>query len=107
MGEAFTAKDFRTWAGTVLATAFLARLEPFESDAEAKRNVDGAVRYVSSRLGNTPAVCRRSYIHPRVIGLYLDGKLEGSEVAKVPEGLRPEEALVLSLLRRRRSKATQ
>jgi DNA topoisomerase IB len=63
----FTAKDFRTWAGSVLAREILRELATFESEAEAKRNVVQAIKQVSARLGNTPAVCRRCYVHPIVI----------------------------------------
>jgi DNA topoisomerase-1 len=72
-GEAFTSKDFRTWAGTVLAIGALRAAEPPASLAQANRNVARAVEYVSSRLGNTKAVCRKCYIHPGVMERYLDG----------------------------------
>ena len=75
-GAEVTAKDFRTWAGTVLAVRALKRLEGFESDAEAKKKVVQAVERVARRLGNTRAVARRSYVHPAVIDSYLDGSLE-------------------------------
>jgi DNA topoisomerase-1 len=74
-GEAFTAKDFRTWAGTVLAARALCRAGSFDSEAEARRRVAEAVTEVSSRLGNTPAVCRRCYVHPGVIEAFLAGEL--------------------------------
>lgn len=72
-GEAFSSKDFRTWAGTVLAIAALRAAERPVSLAHANRNVVRAVEYVSSRLGNTKAVCRKCYIHPGVVERYLDG----------------------------------
>jgi DNA topoisomerase-1 len=72
-GADFTAKDFRTWAGTVLAAEALAAQARFKSAAEAKRNVVAAIASVACRLGNTKAVCRKSYIHPAVIDAYLDG----------------------------------
>jgi len=72
-GEDYTAKDFRTWAGTVLAAAVLRGLEGFESESEAKRNVIAAIDRVARRLGNTRAVARRSYVHPAVVDAYLDG----------------------------------
>jgi DNA topoisomerase-1 len=75
-GAEITAKDFRTWAGTVLAVRALKQLEGFESEAEAKRNVIQAVERVARRLGNTRAVARSSYVHPAVIDSYLDGSLE-------------------------------
>src|SRR3954463_15239419 len=73
-GHEFTAKDFRTWAGTVLAAQALARLARFKSQTEAKRNVAQAVGWVASRLGNTKAVCRKAYIHPAILAAYMDGK---------------------------------
>ncbi len=68
-GEDYTAKDFRTWAGTVLAAGELARNWPYESDADAKRHITATVQVVSQRLGNTPAVCRKCYIHGDYRGL--------------------------------------
>ena len=87
-GEDYTAKDFRTWAGTVLAAAALRGLKGFESETEAKRNVVQAIDRVAKRLGNTRAVARRSYVHPAVVDAYLDGTLGERDV--------------LSLLRKRR-----
>jgi DNA topoisomerase I len=111
-GEEFTAKDFRTWAGTVLAAMALSELEAFDSEAEAKRNVVQAVEAVARRLGNTRAVCRRCYVHPEVVDAYLDGgmvdvmkrraevELRGA-LSKLP----PEEAAVLALLQQRLARA--
>ncbi len=73
-GEGFSAKDFRTWAGTVLAAAALAGEPKPASQAAAKRTINAAVKQVSEALGNTPAVCRRSYIDPRVFDRYRDGE---------------------------------
>ena len=106
IGEDFTAKDFRTWAGTVLAALALAEVERFESQAQAKRHVVRAVERVAQSLGNTPAICRKSYIHPAVIETYLEGDgalgslLDGRAPESVHE-LRPEESSVLTLLRGR------
>jgi DNA topoisomerase-1 len=72
-GQDFTAKDFRTWAGTVLAAQALAAAEAFESQREAKRNVVRAIESVAKRLGNTKAVCRKCYIHPAILDAYMDG----------------------------------
>ena len=72
-GEDFTAKDFRTWAGTVLASRHLSMASGFQSVAEAKRNIVRAVDAVARQLGNTKAVCRKSYIHPAIFDAYLDG----------------------------------
>lgn len=74
-GADYTAKDFRTWAGTMLAAASLRALQGFESEAEARRNVIHAIDRVARRLGNTRAVARRSYVHPAVLDSYLDGRL--------------------------------
>ena len=72
-GQDFTAKDFRTWSGTVLAAWALREFEAVDSEAAARRNVVRAVEEVAEWLGNTPAVSRRSYVHPAVIDAYLDG----------------------------------
>ena len=71
----FTAKDFRTWAGTVMAAMALREFKKFDTKAEAKKNVVAAIESVAKRLGNTPAVCRKCYIHPHVFDSYLDGRL--------------------------------
>lgn len=68
----YSAKDFRTWGGTLRAATILAEIGPAKSPAEAKRNVALAMRLVSAELGNTPTICRKSYIHPMVIARYLD-----------------------------------
>jgi DNA topoisomerase-1 len=68
----FSAKDFRTWGGTLRAATVLAELGPAQSPTEAKRNVMTAMRLVASELGNTPAICRASYVHPIVVARYLD-----------------------------------
>ena len=73
IGEGFSAKDFRTWSGTVLAAAALAGEPKPKSEAAAKRTIVAAVESVAAALGNTPAVCRRSYIDPRVFDRYRDG----------------------------------
>lgn len=109
-GEAgpFTAKDFRTWAGTVLAAQALAGFEAVDSEAGAKRNVVSAIESVAAKLGNTRAVCRKCYIHPAVLDAYLDGETVESirqradeEIAGSLGELAPEEAAVLLLLRSR------
>jgi DNA topoisomerase I len=107
-GADFTAKDFRTWAGTVLAARALDEVRVFTSAREAKRNIVRAVEQVAARLGNTPAICRRSYVHPEVLQAYLDGVTIGALKART-EGvlgngdgaLHPEEGVVLGLLQRR------
>jgi DNA topoisomerase-1 len=76
-GDEYTAKDFRTWAGTVKAAERLTALPPPASKTAGERTVTAVVKEVAAELGNTPAVCRRSYIHPRVITAYLEGTLPG------------------------------
>jgi DNA topoisomerase I len=73
-GADFSAKDFRTWAGTVLAAIALRQFEQFETKAQAKKNMVVAIERVAQRLGNTPAVCRKCYIHPAILDSYLDGR---------------------------------
>jgi DNA topoisomerase-1 len=74
LGEEFTAKDFRTWGGTLLAAVALAERGEAKTEAEAKRNVAAVMRQVGERLGNTPAVARASYVSPAVVEQYLDGR---------------------------------
>jgi Eukaryotic DNA topoisomerase I, catalytic core len=74
-GEDFSAKDFRTWAGTVLAALALAEFKKYNSQAEAKRNVVAAIESVSKQLGNTPAICRKCYVHPEILDAYMSGDL--------------------------------
>ena len=107
-GQEFTAKDFRTWAGTVLAAWALAEYSEFDSEAQAKKHVVRAVERVAEELGNTPAVSRASYVHPTVIEAYLDGDVvrqaraaAEKRLGKDVGALRPEEAAVLVLLRQR------
>lgn len=101
-GEDYTAKDFRTWAGTVLAALALRETAEFSSETEAKRNIVRAIESVAERLGNTPAVCRKCYVHPGVIDAYLGGVVvcvDGKCDATAPiEGLDPDERAVLALL---------
>ena len=104
-GRDVTAKDFRTWAGTVLAALALSEFEKFDSDALAKKNVKAAIERVASRLGNTPTICRKCYVHPEVVHTYLQGELMleikrevESELRNDLATLKPEEAAVLSLL---------
>ena len=74
-GQNITAKDFRTWAATNLAALALREFEAFDSKARAKKNVLNAIEAVSKLLGNTPAICRKCYIHPAIFEGYLDGSL--------------------------------
>lgn len=94
----FTAKHYRTWAGSVLALAELSRL-PWTTQTEAKRNVVEVVKAVSKRLGNTPSVCRKCYIHPRVIEAYLAGEMPARTAAPAsPRGLDADERRLLYFL---------
>jgi DNA topoisomerase-1 len=75
MGDHFSAKDFRTWAATASAARAFSEMAPPTSPADARRHISACMKAVSRRLGNTPAVCRASYIHPRVIALYETGEI--------------------------------
>ena len=81
-GQHFTAKDFRTWAGSVLACALLGELAPFENASQAKKNVVAAIAKVAAHLGNTPSVCRKCYVHPAVLEAYLAGNATKAETKK-------------------------
>jgi len=99
-----TAKDFRTWHGTVLAAMALTELQKAASQTAAKRNIRDAIQKVAARLGNTPAICRRCYVHPEILGAYIEGclMLEVEEVArKGLPSLQSEELAVLKFLRSR------
>jgi DNA topoisomerase-1 len=110
-GQDFTAKDFRTWAGTVLAARALQEVESFDSKAAAKRNVKRAIESVAKKLGNTVTVCRKCYVHPAVLDSYLDGTLASNLSRKAAKTLAsangklpPEEAAILGLLQVRLAK---
>ena len=105
-GQDFTAKDFRTWAGTVLALRELWSLDVGGSASEARRNVNHAIEHVASALRNTVAVCRACYVHPAVVDAYLDGSLSDVRLRRVrskdalpDDRLRPDEAALLRFLR--------
>jgi DNA topoisomerase-1 len=107
-GREFTAKDFRTWIGTVLAATAFRELEAVTSERQAKKNVSVVVESVSKILGNTPSVCRKCYIHPEIIDSYMEGTTVDTikqRIAKDLEhpghSLRPMEIAVLALLQRR------
>ncbi len=95
MGDGFSAKDFRTWAGTVSAARALRETAPPTSAADAKRRITVCVRAVAGLLGNTPTVCRSSYVHPRVFDLYESGRLV--EVLPGPDANGFERALIKAL----------
>lgn len=106
-GRDFTAKDFRTWAGTITAASALRRLGPVELETDARQNVVVAVKATAQSLGNTPAVCRKSYIHPAIIEAYLDGSLipkldewKGRTGSTSSGRFLPDEAAVLRFLKR-------
>jgi DNA topoisomerase I len=118
-GQAFTAKDFRTWAGTLLAVQALRECGGCDSEAQGKKNIVHAIDVVTERLGNTRAVCRKYYVHPAVFEAYLDGSLlercqliehagsPGESLNPPLAGeLGPHEAAVLSFLRQRAASAT-
>jgi DNA topoisomerase I len=107
-GESFTAKDFRTWAGTVLASLALREFDPASSDSESKKNVVRTIERVAERLGNTPALCRKCYVHPTVIDAYLEGTLVDTLQQRAEEelhtgdaGLDADEQMVLEFLQHR------
>jgi DNA topoisomerase-1 len=109
-GDNFTAKDFRTWAGGVLASSMLQKFEPFESESQAKKNIVAAIKGVARELGNSPAVCRQCYVHPAILEHYMGGQMahalsdcmkDGPLRDDIPAGLRKEEQFLLRLLHRK------
>jgi DNA topoisomerase-1 len=113
-GEDFTAKDFRTWNGTVLAAMALKAFEGVDGKVKAKRNVTRAIEQVAARLGNTASVCRKSYVHPEIVDAYLEGQLLDALKTEVERDLReelsgldPEEAAVLAFLHQRLERERQ
>jgi DNA topoisomerase-1 len=107
-GWDITAKDFRTWAGTALAAQALQEFETFDTQARGKRNIVKAIERVAARLGNTPSVCRKCYVHPAIIESYMDRTLSDvlrrrseAELRTGLHSLSPEETAVLTLLRQR------
>ncbi len=101
-GEEFSAKDFRTWVGTVTCSMLLAQEMAAENISERKQRVTAVIKDVAHRLGNTPAVCRKCYVHPDVVEAFMEsGSLQIERKMRHTEGLLPEEAMVLSLLQER------
>jgi len=107
-GENFTAKDFRTWFGTILAALALNEFEKYDSTAQAKKNVVRAIEHVSQQLGNTPAICRKCYIHPEILNTYLNGELADMVQQQINEKIKQEyahlsdeEIMVLIFLKKR------
>lgn len=112
-GADFTAKDFRTWAGTVLAARALREFRAFDSKTQAKKHIVKAIESVAKRLGNTTSVCRKCYVHPAVLDAYLDGSLvetltrrAESEMVQSLRHMDPEEAAVLAVLQQQLKRET-
>jgi DNA topoisomerase-1 len=113
-GRDITAKDFRTWAGTVMAALALRECEASATQATQKKNLKEAIERVAARLGNTPTICRKCYIHPEVLNAYVEGALLLEVKDKVEKELRedvatlrPEEAAVLAMLEARLSRTLE
>jgi DNA topoisomerase I len=106
-GHDFTAKDFRTWAGTVLACAALKEYDTFDTESQAKKNVVRAIPSVADQLGNTSSVCRKCYVHPAVLESYMRGMMKNirrrgtqRRRARAAHALRQEETALVRLLKR-------
>lgn len=103
-GQDFTAKDFRTWAGTVLAASELADIGSFTSQTAAKKNIGQAIKSVAAHLGNRPATCRKYYVHPAILEAYEDETLHqlmqkyAETIVENAYALRPEELAVVAML---------
>jgi DNA topoisomerase I len=106
-GEDFTAKDFRTWAGTVAASLALSEFREIDDEAGRKRAITAAIEEVAEQLGNTPAVCRACYVHPELLASFLDGTMvealsqRARGVGRGAHALEPAEAALLGLLQAR------
>jgi DNA topoisomerase-1 len=107
-GEDYTAKDFRTWSGTMLATVVLRDFTRADSEAQIKKDIAQAIELVAKKLGNTPAICRKCYVHPGVLDAYADGSLHviaskasrGKSLPDVTATLEMHETVVLALLKK-------
>ena len=99
-GSEITAKDFRTWSGTVMAAAALAALEPEESESGRKRQIRDVVAATAHRLGNTPTICRKCYVHPALLEGFQDGAFTLPNVRRAPAELSRDEARTLAFLRK-------
>jgi DNA topoisomerase I len=104
-GQNFTAKDFRTWTGTLLTALTLKKMTKSHRASDTKRNIARAIELVSRKLGNTPSICKKCYVHPSILAGYVEGSLSGvfrPQTQKIPSGqsrwLTPGEAAVLNLL---------
>jgi DNA topoisomerase I len=101
-GGDFTAKDFRTWVGSVQSALILSEMKTPKTQAERKAHVVDAIKAVAERLGNTPAVSRKYYIHPQILAAYLEDGTIGTMIrGKRANGLLPEERFVVQFLKRR------
>lgn len=107
-GEDFTAKDFRTWAGTLLAAQALAECDAAQSPTQCKKTIAGVIKAVAKELGNTPAICRKCYVHPAILEAYADGSLLESlqrraqpTASQSSQALREEETAMMALLHER------
>lgn len=101
-GDEFSAKDFRTWSGTVTCALLLAQDASAETAGDRKQRVVAVIKDVAKRLGNTPSICRKCYVHPAIVDMFLEeGRLAPARAARAREGLEPEESLVLALLQQR------
>lgn len=101
-GPDVSAKDFRTWAGTVLAAVALSAVGSFANPTEARRKIKQAITAVAQKLGNTPTICRKCYVHPKILACYLEGKFPAFRVFEITETdeifLPREERAVLRML---------
>lgn len=104
-GDEFTAKDFRTWAGTVTAAQAVVGMGEFSLQTQAKKNITEAIKQAAKQLGNRSATCRKYYVHPAIIDTYMDGLLlstmaeqEELEIEDLPHALNAEERGVLAVL---------
>lgn len=107
-GRDYTAKDFRTWSGTMHATLALRALERFENITQAKKNVVMAIEAASKKLGNTPSICKKCYIHPYIIESYMAGAMfdlieENADLTEDEAILDYIEQYILKLLQNRQS----
>ncbi|MBV9269970.1 MAG: DNA topoisomerase IB [Candidatus Eremiobacteraeota bacterium] len=101
-GEEFSAKDFRTWVGTVTCALLLREdLEIPETQTDRKKRIKEAIKDVAARLGNTPTVCKKCYVHPEVVAAYLEGEINLKRRMRHVDGLLDEERFVLALLEAR------
>ena len=98
-GDEFSAKEFRTWAGTIIAASVLRHRGPPDSDAEANQAIVAAVDEVAGVLGNTRAIARASYIHPAILDAFTSGRLQSLDPGQNPRGLTADERVVLAVLR--------